>query len=227
MTQTTLIMALLSPLWVNAAMTIIIDEQVSHSLKPDALQVSLSFEEQSKNADTIKKHLNAIVTVVKGFDPHSEFCQGGGYQLSPYYSYKDQKREFIAYSGILNFGCEFKTVEEYNALIAKLDKASTPSVHKTEGELSWVVSEKNQNMVKQLLRLELLRTAKTQADSFSKETGMECNLESVNFGGVMQPRPMMMKTMMAESVPTESPIQRDEKSSLNATVSYSCLKRLP
>lgn len=227
MTKTTLMIALLSPLCVSAAMNITIDEQVSHSLKPDVLQVNLSFEEQSKNADTIKKHLNAIVTAVKGFDPQGEFCQGGGYHLSPYYSYKDQKREFITYSGNLNFGCEFKTLEEYNGLITKLDKASTPSVRKTEGELSWGVSEKTKKMVKQSLRLELLRTAKAQADAFSKEMGMECSVESVKFEGIAQSRPVMMKTIMAESVPTESPIQRDETSSLDATVSYSCSKRIP
>ncbi len=220
--------ALLWPVLVSAQMNITTNEQVSQSLKPDVLQGSLSFEEQSKNSNTIKEHLNLIVTAVKGFDPKGAFCQGGGYHLSPRYSYKDQKQEFIGYSGNLNFGCEFKTIDEYNALMAKIDKVSALSVRKSEGALSWGVSEKTKKAVKQSLRLELLRSAKTQSEAFSKEIGMECIVESVNFGGVEQPRPVMMKAMMmADSVATESPIQRDEESSLDATVSYICSKRVP
>lgn len=228
MRKITLIMTLLTPLWAASAMNITAIEQVSQSLKPDVLQGSLSFEEQSKNSTAIKEHLNLIVAAVKGFDPKGEFCQGGGYHLSPRYSYKDQKQEFIGYSGNLNFGCEFKAIEEYNALIAKIDKVSAPSVRKSEGALSWGVSEKTQKAVKQSLRVELLRSAKAQSDAFSKETGMECVVESINFGGIAQPRPVMMKAMMmADSVATESPIQRDEESSLDATVSYICSKRVP
>ena len=226
--KTTLIIALLFPFLANGAMNITTNEQVSQSLKPDVLQGNLSFEEQSRNSNTIKEHLNSIVAEVKRFDPKGEFCQGGGYHLSPRYSYKDQKQEFIGYSGNLNFGCEFKTVEEYNALLSKIDKVIVPSVRKSEGALSWVVSEKTQKMVKQALRVELLRTAKAQSEAFSKETGLECSVETVSFGGVAQPRPVMMKAMMmADSVPTESPIQRDEESVLDATVSYSCSKRVP
>ena len=228
MKKITLVTALFFPLWVNAAMSITANEQVTQSLKPDVLQGSLSFEEQSKNSTTIKEHLNLIVAAVKGFDPKGEFCQGGGYHLSPRYNYKDQKQEFIGYSGNLNFGCSFKTIEEYNALIAKIEKVSAPSVRKSEGALSWGVSEKTQKAVKQSLRVELLRSAKAQADAFSTETGRECVVESVNFGGFAQPRTVMMKTMMmADSVSTESPIQREEESSLDATVSYICSKRVP
>ncbi|MDD2780363.1 SIMPL domain-containing protein [Sulfuricurvum sp.] len=228
MRKITLVTALFLPLWVHATMNITTNEQVSQSLKPDVLQGSLSFEEQSKNSTTIKEHLNLIVAAVKGFDPKGEFCQGGGYHLSPRYSYKDQKQEFIGYSGNLNFGCEFKAIEEYNTLIAKIDKVSAPSVRKSEGALSWGVSEKTQKMVKQSLRVELLRSAKAQAEAFSKETALECAVESVNFGGIAQPHPVMMKAMMmADSVGTESPIQRDEESSLDATVSYICSKRVP
>lgn len=227
MKKITLITVLFLPLWANGAVSITANEQVSRSMRPDVLQGRLHFEEQSKNTDTIKTHLNAIVSGVKRFDPNGELCQGGGYDLTPRYNYKDQRQEFIGYSGSLNFGCEFKTIEEYNALIAKIDKVSASSIRKSEGALSWGVSEKKQKTVQQELRLELLRSAKAQADTFSKETGLECIVESVNFGGVAQPRPVMMKAMMADSVATESPILRDEESSLDATVSYSCSKRVP
>lgn len=228
MKKITLITAVLFPLWANASMNITANEQVSQWVKSDVLQGNLSFEEQHKNSAVIKEHLNAIVAEVKRFDPKAESCQGGGYHLSPRYNYKDQKQEFIGYSGNLNFGCAFKTIEEYNALIARIDKISAPSIRKSEGALSWGVSEKTQKALKQALRVELLRSAKAQSEAFSKETGLECRVETVNFGGEAHPRPMMMKTMMmAESAPTESPIARDEESTLDATVSYSCSKRVP
>ncbi|MDP3466186.1 MAG: SIMPL domain-containing protein, partial [Sulfuricurvum sp.] len=162
-----LVTMVLIPLIASGGMTITTNEQVSAMLKPDVLQGSLSFEEQSKNANTIKEHLNAIIAEVKRSDPKGEYCHGGGYQLSPRYSYKDQKQEFIGYSGSLYFGCEFYTVEHYNTLIAGVDKVSAPSVRKTQGALSWGVSEKSQASVRQGLRLTLLRTAKMQAEAFS------------------------------------------------------------
>jgi uncharacterized protein YggE len=227
--KTTLIVALLLPLWVNAAMKITTNEQVSQMLKPDVLQGNLNFEEESKNSNTIKEHLNVIVAEVKHFDPNGEYCQGGGYNLSPRYSYKDQKQTFIGYSGNLSFRCEFKTLDDYNDLVAKVDKISASSVRKSQGALSWVVSEKTQKRVQQALRSELLRTTKEQSNAFSNETGLECAVESINFNGAeQQPRPMMMRAMaMDESVATESPIQKNEASNLNATVSYICSKKVP
>lgn len=216
---------LLFPLWANASMNITVNEQVSQSLTPDVLQGSLSFEEQSKNSATIKEHLNAIISEFKRFDPHGEFCRGGGYYLSPRYSYKDQKQEFIGYSGTLNFNCEFASIEEYNTLVTKIDKVSVPTLRKTEGALSWGVSEKAQKVLKQTLRLELLRRAQAQAELFSKEMGLECAVVTVNFEDAVQPRPMM-KAMM-QSAPTESPIQSVEETHLEATLSYSCSKRVP
>lgn len=215
------------PLIASAQMSITTNEQVSAMLTPDVLQGSLSFEEQNKNANVIKEHLNAIVAEVKRVDPKSEHCRGGGYHISPRYNYKDQKQEFIGYSGSLYFGCEFSQIEEYNTLIAKIDKVTERSVRKTEGELSWGVSEKHQRATQKELRTTLLQTAKQQAVDFSKVTVLSCNVSMVNFGGIpmvaQQPMLMMKSMAMADSaVATESPIQRNEESTLSATVSYIC-----
>lgn len=220
---------LLLPVLLGAQMEITTVEQVSKELVSDVLQGSLNFEDQNRNGDTIKTHLNAIVAEVKRFDPQGEMCKGGGYHLSPRYSYKDQKQEFIGYSGYLSFGCEFKTVEAYNTLIEKIDKARASSVRKTEGALSWGVSDNAEKGARQGLRLDMLRLAKAQSGAFSKETGFVCDIASVNFGGGMEPiRPMMMKAMMvADSVPSESPIQRNQEIALEATLLYSCSKRVP
>lgn len=215
------------PLIASGGMSITTNEQVSATLKSDVLQGSLSFEEQSKNANTIKEHFNAILAEVKRADPKGKYCQGGGYQLSPRYSYKDQKQEFIGYSGNLYFGCEFNTVEHYNTLIAGVDKVSAPSVRKTQGALSWGISEKIQASVRQGLQVTLLRTAKMKAETFSKETGLVCEVASVNFGSIPQVVPMMKSMAIRDSVPTESPIQRDEESILEATVNYTCSKSVP
>lgn len=214
------------PLIASAQMSITTNEQVSTMLTPDVLQGSLSFEEHNKNANVIKEHLNAIVAEVKRVDPKSEHCRGGGYHISPRYNYKDQKQEFIGYSGSLYFGCEFSQIEEYNTFIAKIDKITERSVRKTEGALSWGVSEKHQNSTQKGLRTTLLQTAKEQADDFSKATSFSCKVSSVNFGAIpMVAQPMMMRSMaMADSsMATESPIQRNEESTLSAIViSYNC-----
>ncbi|MDD5160900.1 MAG: SIMPL domain-containing protein [Sulfuricurvum sp.] len=220
--------ACLLPVLVSAQMHITTSERVETLLKPDVLRGSLSFEEQGKNQNTIKEHLNTIVAEVKRFDPNATMCQGGGYYLSPQYSYKDQKREFVGYSANLSFGCEFKSIDTYNALSTEIDKVTAVGVRKSQGELNWGVSRVQEATAQGNLRMELLRKARDQAEAFSKETGLECFVSTVNFSGVSRPIPMMAKGMaMVASVPTESPIQSDETTQVEATVDYNCSKRVP
>jgi uncharacterized protein YggE len=213
---------------VNAAMTITVNERVSAMLKPDVLRGSFGFEEQGRDANAIKGHLNEIVAEVKRIDPNGRYCHGGGYNLSPRYSYKEQKQEFIGYSGNLNFSCAFAGIDQYNAVSAAIDKVSAPSVRKNQGELAWGVSAAQERMIQNGLRLEALRRADGQAKAFSAETGMACEVASVNFGELPVVIPMRVRgAAMMASVPTESPIQSDLESVLNATVGYTCSKRVP
>lgn len=218
-------MVLALPVLASAQMTITAIERVSTTLKPDVLREALSFEEQNPDANVIKIHLNAIVAEVKRFDPKGEICHDGGYNLSPRYDYKTHKQEFIGYAGNLSFGCEFKTIDEFNTLSAAIEKVIKQNVRKNQGMLSWEVSAKAEREAQSALRSGLIRKASEQAVLFSKETGMRCNVASINFNNTYQAQPVMMKTMMrAESVATESPIQSDTESSVEATVSYGCLE---
>lgn len=220
--------AFLLPVFVSAQMNITTSERVETLLKPDVLRGSLGFEEQGKNQNTIKGHLNAIVAEVKRFDPNAKMCQGGGYYLSPQYSYKDQKREFIGYGANLSFACEFKNIDTYNELSAAIDKVTAVGVRRSQGELNWGVSSVQESAAQGNLRMELLRKARYQAEAFSKETGMECSVSTVNFSGGTRPIPIMVRGMaMMDSAPTESPIQRDESTQVEATVDYNCSKRVP
>lgn len=222
-----LIMVLL-PVMASAQMNITTTERVETVLKPDVLRGNLGFEEQGKNEKLIKEHLNAIVAQVKKQDPDAKMCHGGGYYLSPQYSYKEQKREFVGYTGTLNFGCEFTEIEPYNALVAAIDKVAVASVRKSEGALAWSVSRAQESKAQEVLRLELLSKAKAQASAFSQATQMACSVAEVRFAGASAVIPMMAKGMvMRASADTESPIRQDEESSLEATVEYSCTPQLP
>ena len=219
----------LLPLFAFAQMNITANEQVSSELTPDVLRVQISFEEADKNSNVIKEHLNALVATLKSFDTKGEFCRGGGYFLSPQYSYKDQKQTFIGYSGQLSFGCEFDGIERYNALLQKIDASKAHSVRMNQGALSWVTSDKAQDLARLTLRLELLKIAQGQAKTFSKEMHLQCSVNSVAFEGAQPMHPMMstmrLKTFSSpknESVPTEEPLQRNEILTLTATVNYTC-----
>lgn len=217
------------PLMAMATMTITTNEHVFTTLTPDVLQGSLNFDEQNKNPNLIKEDLNAIIVQVKKFDPNAKQCQGGGYQLSPQYTYTDQKQVFSGYSGSLFFECEFSNIEQYNALLEKINPVIKKNVHKNEGSLSWGVSEQQRLTAQRALRNALLQTAQSQAQAFSKTTALSCEVTSVNFGGNAIPmtHPMMMAKSVSFSdtaVPTQSPLQQDQKTSLDATVTYSCTK---
>ena len=219
----------LVPLFANAQMNITSNESVSQALTPDVLRAQIGFEEENKSADVIKEHLNAIVAAVKQFDPKGEFCHGGGYYLSPRYSYKDQKQTFVNYGGTLSFGCDFKSIEHYNALLSAIHKIKVQSVLINQSALTWEVSLKSRNTSRLAMRTSLLQTAFEQASAFSKELKMRCEVNAVAFEGTQPVQPIMMKSMLSrnaslkeESTPTEEPILRDETLSLDATVQYTC-----
>ena len=216
------------PLLAGADMTITASEQVSQKVRPDVMRGILRYQEESRSSETIKKDLNAIVAEVKRRDPKGERCSGGGYQLSPRYSYKDNKQVFQGYTGTLSFTCAFDAIEPYNALTAAVDKVSAPGVKKTQGALNWVVGDKTREAVREALRGALIEKAFAQAKKFSAVTGNECKASTVTFGGIPQPAPVMLgaRAMMAEaSVPTESPLAAEEEIAAEAVVVYTCVPR--
>lgn len=223
-----ILIATLLPLAMNADINITALERVTQETAPDILRGGISFEEQHKNHSTIKEHFNTLIAEIKRYDPKGEVCHGGGFYLSPRYSYKDQKQEFIGYSGNLSFSCEFTSIDQHNAMMNGIEKIKALSIRTVQEPLSWGVSDKVQTSTRQSLRAKLLQTAKSQAELFSKETDMTCKIAAVNFEGTQPIRPMMMKSsMVADSALTESPIQKNEELSLEANVNYICSKRIP
>jgi hypothetical protein len=208
-----------------AQITITVAQSVSKTLIPNTLQGYLSFEERSKNPNDIKLHINTLVAEVKKLDPNKEMCRGGGYQLSPYYNYTNQKQEFMGYSANLSFSCEFTTIEQYNTLVSALDKTTAQNVKKTQGALTWGVNAKTKENEELELRKTMISHSLKDATVFSKEIGKECSLNGLNFGGYsQQPMPvnMMRSSMAMDSAPTESPLQNDETITISATATYLC-----
>jgi len=222
----------LLPIVACAQITISTNEHATKALMPDVLRVQIGFKEEYeeyKDSNVIKEHLNALVAELKRFDTKGEFCHGGGYYISPRYTYKDQKQIFMGYSGSLSFGCDFNSIAQYNTLIAKLDKQKASHVRVNIGALSWTISDKAQSAARLSLRSEVLHIAQEQAHNFSNETTMQCSVSAIAFEGTQPIQPVIMETMRAnkalksESVPTEEPLQHAETLSLGATVSYMCL----
>ncbi|NCD11001.1 MAG: DUF541 domain-containing protein [Epsilonproteobacteria bacterium] len=215
------------PLLLCADMEITTQESVSNTLMPERLRGEFSFEEEHKNSNVIKEHLNALVAEVKQFDTKNELCQGGGYRLSPSYQYKDNKQIFMGYKGSLFFLCELNSVEQYNMLVERVEKIKAPSVITHQGALAWVVSDGVQHANRLALRSSLLKVAHEQALSFSKETHQTCNVKEVVFDNASPTHPVLMRAAapMAKSfssVPTQAPLAHLETFVLNATVRYSC-----
>ena len=215
------------PLFLSADMEITTQESVTRVLIPDRLRGELSFEEEHKNSNVIKEHLNALVAEVKRFDSKNELCQGGGYRLYPSYDYKDNKQIFMGYKGSLFFSCELSSVEQYNTLVERLEKVKAPSVITHQGSLAWVVSDGVQNANRLALRSSLLKVANEQALSFSKETHQTCVVKEVVFENTTSSHPILMRAAapMAKSfssVPTQAPLAHHETLVLGATVRYVC-----
>ena len=212
---------LLVPVLSFAQVTITVPQSVSKTLIPNTLQGYVSFEERSKNPNDIKLHMNTLIAEIKNLDPNKEMCRGGGYQLSPHYNYA----EFIGYSAHLSFTCEFATIEQYNELIAALDKTTAQNVKKTQGSFTWIVNANTKEKEEVELRKTMIANSLKDATVFSQETKKECSLGGLDFGGsAHHPMPvtMMRSSMAMDSTPTESPIQNDETITISATATYFC-----
>lgn len=218
------------PLIGFAQMSITTLESVLRSVNPDTLRTTLHFTEENKNENAIKEHLNAIIAQIKQMDTQNEMCRGGGYHLSPRYSYKEQKKTFIGYSGTLMFTCNFPTIEAYNALLAKTESIKAPTVLLNYGALSWDVSPNVRKETRLAMRSSLLKTAHDQAGYFSKETQKKCTVSSITFEDAHANRPVALRTMarsadaLKGSEPIEEPLRGEEEIMLNATVTYTCVE---
>ena len=209
-------------------LTITATEEVSQSVKPDVMRGVLNYREDAVSAEAIKKDLNAIVAEVKRRDPKAEQCRGGGYRLTPRYSYKDQKQAFEGYSGTLSFDCAFGSIGQYDALTAAINKVSAPGVKKTQGALRWVVGDATRQAVEAQLRGSLIAKTYAEAKRFAKATDSACRVSAVTFGGASMPAPVMLRSVAVAaeaSAPTESPLLSDEEVTLSATVVYVCEPR--
>jgi uncharacterized protein YggE len=213
------------PLFAGNDMTITATEQVSQQLKPDVLQGYLNFRETSKSADTIKKDLNAIVAEMKRLDPKAERCSGGGYSVSPRYSYKDHKQQFDGYGGSLSFNCEFAGIETYNVFTGSIAKVTAPAVRQTQGALNWVVSEKKRTAAKAAMHDKLILNANAKAAHYAALTRNECRVSSITFGSVVRPAPIALRAMAENKVDTQSPMQAKSDVTATATVVYTCGER--
>ena len=227
------ILALLClPLIACAQMSITTLESTSQTVSPDTLRATLHFTEENKNANVIKEHLNAIITQVKQWDSKSDICTGGGYHLSPRYTYKDQKQTFIGYSGTLSFSCTFNDIEAYNTLLGKIESVKASAVLSDYGALFWEVSPKVLQNTRLAMRSSLLRIAQEQASYFSNETQKQCHVSAMTFEDAHINRPPLMQSMARStgamkvaSEPIQEPLHVDEVLRLSATVTYTCLDK--
>ena len=227
------ILALLClPLIACAQMSITTLESTSQTVSPDTLRATLHFTEENKNANVIKEHLNAIITQVKQWDSKSDICTGGGYHLSPRYTYKEQKQTFIGYSGTLSFSCTFNDIEAYNTLLGKIENTKAPAALSDYGALFWEVSPKVLQNTRLAMRSSLLRIAQEQASYFSNETQKQCHVSAMTFEDAHINRPPLMQSMARStgamkvaSEPIQEPLHVDEVLRLSATVTYTCLDK--
>lgn len=235
MKKKVMMLIFLVPLLASAQMNITTNENATQELIPNILSGNITFGEKSQNSNTIKEHLNGIVADVKHFDPKGEFCRDGGYYITPRYNYKDQKQTLLGYSGTLSLSCGFSSIEQYNTLMLEIDKNKDKNVTLTQGALSWVLSTKIRNETYLVLRSTLLQTAKKQAEFFSKELKMNCEISSVNFDGrpfsqegLVSSRMRLSEstgTVKNESIPTEEPIKQNKELSIDAIVNYTCVNK--
>lgn len=216
----------LMPVIVCAQMSITATEEVRLGVEPDVLHGSLQFEMDALEASSIQKAFNTLITETKRIDPKAEHCRGGGYRISPRYTYTRQKQEFAGYRGNLAFECEWENASQFDRLNAALDKASASDMRKTQGALEWDSSHAQRETVQDRLRQRMLERVRSAAEAFSQQSAMACEVISVRIDPPFSPMPLRARSMaMMEAAPTESPIQAEEERRLRASVEYRCLSR--
>jgi predicted secreted protein len=219
---------LLLPLLASAATKVTLNESVSITVEPDTMRTTLSFEERSRDDQAVRKHFNTLVKTVKQYNDKggSLECRGGGYRISPQYSWKNSRQQFLGYRGNVSFTCSFREIGEFNALSADLDNRLTalPGVKRNQGQVQWFVSDERNLQNRERLESMLVRRIERKREHLSEIMQLRCATTAIAFSSRAPAYPVerMMVAKAAASVPVETPIQGDTTLTLRGAVEYRC-----
>jgi predicted secreted protein len=225
--KTIIAAVLLFPLLASAETKVTLNESVSITVEPDTMRTTLSFEERSRDDQAIRHHFNTLVKTVKHYNKDEGLeCRGGGYRISPQYSWKNNRQQFLGYRGSVSFTCSFREIGEFNALSADLDNRLTalPGVKRNQGTVQWIVSDELALQNREQLESMLVRRIERKREHLSEIMQLRCATTSIAFSSRAPAYPVerMMVAEAAAPVPIEAPIQSDTTQKLSGAVEYRC-----
>ena len=182
-------------------------KKFSQVVNPDILTTRISANIQNKDERFISDNLESINDHVK--ESKDIKYKHGSFNLTPRYSYKNNKRKFIGYAGHLSYIITSKNANSMNEFISELievkEKLEVNSLKLNINNTTWKVSDELQQKSLDNLRLKAIKWISSYANKLDRS----CTIKKINIGSRNShyPSPMnssVLRSMSVNVAPSKS-----------------------
>ncbi|PZT47517.1 hypothetical protein B6S12_08580 [Helicobacter valdiviensis] len=240
MKKTLLLTAFISGLLTAGEMKITQSFELSKEIPNNSYKSEIQILGSQKLRETKNLSLEDKNSIIKTFNAINQkvlgnICEGGSFEITPSYEYKNNKREQNGFETYYNLECNFtpKETDLFNSYLKFIEAEVSKnkwllfSIPKVQN----MASAENIKQIDEKLQEELLVKIMQKAQNYSKITRKKCSIEEVTLGknDLSFPSPLAKKsdTMLsnASSIALESismPNNKKELKTLNAKASFIC-----
>lgn len=135
-----------------------------------------------KDKNSLIKTFNSLNDFIK----NSEICKGGNFSITPFYEYKDNKKEQTGFESNYHLDCEFKeeATEDFNTILDFIQKETqeNPYLIFPIPKITKNIKEEDLKALDDTLNQKLIQKANAMALEYSKILNKKCLIKEITLG---------------------------------------------
>ena len=195
-------------------------KKFAKEVSPDILSTRISVNIQNKDERFINDNLESVNEFIK--ESQDIKYKNGNFNLTPKYSYKNNKKEFIGYVGNLSYIITSKDPIFMNEFISELielkDKIAVNSLKLNINNTSWKVSEQKYSNSLDELRLDAINWIST----YSTKLNNSCKVKKIKINTGHDNYQYIRMNTMSRSISKVAPAKSLKSISINPNYILEC-----
>jgi len=195
-------------------------KKFSQTINPDILTTRVIATIENKDEDFITNKLEYINDYIK--EKEEIKYQDGNFNLTPLYSYNNNKRNFIAYKGNLSYNIITKDANNMNQFINELievkNKLNTNNLKLNISSVNWKVSDNLNSTALDSLRLNAINWISL----YSKNLHKSCIIKKISIGTNHNYYPRIITNNISRTIPKITPTKSVQTISINPNFTLEC-----
>ncbi len=200
------------------------EHSFEREIAPKEFGVNISISTKADDLQTVLNKLTDYSDFIKSFKSDNLLIQGGTFNTSPNYIYKNNHKIKSGYIGNIHFKINSKNSKEVDDLISMVNAKNT--FHEVEISISsnsFEIDKEESEKIKEELKLDAINWSKNFAKKLSNKLDEVCFVKNINFNYQDFYTPSMyqnIKINIQISVP--KPIKKRKKVTLYANFLFEC-----